>query len=227
MSLMANDQRTTKDISPGNAVLEGYREKGLAGRVGFGLRPAVLVIDFITGFTDIESPLGSDLDSELEACSRLLEVARDHNVAVFFTTTVYQQDMVDAGLFVGKVPSLAILQRDSNWVQVDARLGVRDSEPIIEKRYASAFFGTHLASTLTAAGIDTLIVTGCTTSGCVRASVVDALQYGFRAIVPPECVGDRSAQQHAANLVDIDAKYGDVVDLPGVIEYLEGLETER
>jgi len=95
---------------------------------------------------------------------------------------------------------------------------------VIEKRYASAFFGTHLASMLTAGGIDTLLVTGCTTSGCVRATVVDALQHGFRAIVPRECVGDRAPAQHEANLVDIDGKYGDVVGLQAVIDYLEGLD---
>jgi nicotinamidase-related amidase len=96
------------------------------------------------------------------------------------------------------------------------------AEPVIEKRYASAFFGTHLASTLTAAGIDTVIVAGCTTSGCVRATVVDALQNGLRAIVPRECVGDRAAAQHTASLIDIDGKYGDVVSLAQVLGYLAG-----
>jgi nicotinamidase-related amidase len=129
--------------------------------------------------------------------------------------------MVDAGLFVRKVPSLAILQRGSEWVRVDPRLRPMPAEPVVDKRYASAFFGTHLGSTLAAAGIDTVIVTGCTTSGCVRATVVDALQHGLRAIVPRECVGDRSPAQHAANLIDIDGKYGDVMDLSEVVVELE------
>lgn len=220
---MAAARRNENDGPPAQSVLDEYRAKGLAGRVGFGQSPAVLVIDFIVGFTNSESPLGSDLDSELGATSELLDVARDRGVPIFFTTTVYQPDLVDAGLFLRKVPSLEILQRGSVWVAVDPRLGPRDSESVVEKRYASAFFGTHLASTLTAAGIDTVVVTGCTTSGCVRATVVDALQHGFRAIVPSECVGDRARAQHEANLVDIDGKYGDVVDLPTVIDYLESL----
>ncbi len=181
------------------------------------------MIDFIVGFTDPDSPLGSDFDAELDATSELLRVARRCGVPVFFTSTVYQPDLVDAGLFPLKVPSLEVLIRGTPWVSVDPRLGPRGSEPVVEKRYASAFFGTHLASTMTAAGIDTVIVTGCTTSGCVRASVVDALQHGLRAIVPRQCVGDRAPAQHEANLVDIDGKYGDVVDLVTVIEYFESL----
>jgi nicotinamidase-related amidase len=143
---------------------------------------------------------------------------------VYFTTTVYESDLLDAGLFLRKVPSLATLVRGSRWTEIDPRLKRQPSEPVIEKRYASAFFGTHLASTLTASGIDTLIIAGCTTSGCVRATVVDALQHGFRAIVPRECVGDRAPGQHEANLVDIDGKYGDVVDAPAVLSYLESLD---
>ena len=112
----------------------------------------------------------------------------------------------------------------SPWVEVDPRLEPTSTEAVIEKRYASAFFGTPLAATLTAAGVDTLIVTGCTTSGCVRATVVDALQHGFRAIVPRQCVGDRAPAQHAASLVDIDGKYGDVVSLTDAVRYLERLE---
>jgi len=208
----------------GNSILDGYRAKGLAGRVGFGRRPAVVVIDFIVGFTDLESPLASDLDPQIEATGRLLEIARSRSVPVYFTTVVYEPDLKDAGLFIAKVPSLKTLVRGSRWVELDPRLHRRESEPIIEKRYASAFFGTPLASTLTVNGIDTLIVAGCTTSGCVRATVVDALQHGFRAIIPPECVGDRSAEQHAANLVDMDGKYGDVVDLAEVIATLDRVE---
>lgn len=217
----------TKQPSGGDdgpmSVLDEYRAKGLAGRVGFGSRPAVLVVDFILGFTDASSPLGSDLSSALENTLELLETARARGVPVFYTTTVYEKAMVDAGLFVRKVPSLAVLQRGSEWVRVDPRLRPMPSEPVIDKRYASAFFGTHLGSTLAASGIDTVIVTGCTTSGCVRATVVDALQHGLRAIVPRECVGDRSPAQHAANLIDIDGKYGDVMDLAEVVVALESL----
>jgi nicotinamidase-related amidase len=211
------------DGTNGGTVLDGYRSRGLAGRVGFGQHPAVLVIDFIVGFTDPESPLASDLSSELAATLTVLEAARNRTVPVYFTTTVYESDLMDAGLFLRKVPSLATLARGTRWIEIDPQLQRRFSEPVIEKKYASAFFGTHLASTLTASGIDTLIVTGCTTSGCVRATVVDALQHGFRAIVPRECVGDRAPGQHEANLIDIDGKYGDVVDQPTVLSFLESL----
>lgn len=210
----------TNDHRSGDAVLDAYRSKGFASRVGFGRRPAVVVIDLIVGFTDSDSPLSSDLDSVIENTQKLLATARLKSVPVFFTTTAYEPDMKDAGIFVIKIPSLKTLIRGSRWVELDPKLQRQPSEPIIEKQYASAFFGTAFASTLTANGIDTLIVTGCTTSGCVRATVVDALQHGFRAIVPRECVGDRSAEQHAANLVDMDGKYGDVVDLAEVIATL-------
>jgi nicotinamidase-related amidase len=208
----------------GDAVLASYRKKGLAGRVGFGSKPAVLVVDFITGFTDVESPLASELASELEATLRLLSAARSRSIPVFFTTTAYDPELREAGLFPRKVPSLGTLVRGSRWVEIDPRLQRRPTEAVIEKHFASAFFDTRLADDLGLRAIDTLIVAGCTTSGCVRATVVDALQHGFRAIVPRECVGDRSSEQHAANLVDIDGKYGDVVDLATVLSYLEQLE---
>lgn len=211
----------------GGSVLDAYRSKGLAGRVGFGGHPAVLVIDFIIGFTDPASPLAADLGAELEATLGVLDAARKKAAPVFFTTTSYDEDMSDAGIFPLKVPSLAQLKRGSRWVEIDPRLHRRPSESVIEKKYASAFFGTSLASDLGALGVDTLIITGCTTSGCVRASVVDALQNGFRAIVPRQCVGDRSSQQHAANLIDIDGKYGDVVDLAEVLGHLAESEGAR
>lgn len=218
---MTADGRNRVD---GETVLDGYRSKGLAGRVGFGRKPAVLVIDFIIGFTDQESPLASELGPELEATLTLLDAARTKNVPVIFTTTAYDEDMEDAGIFPLKVPSLAQLIRGTKWVEIDPCLQRRRSEPVIEKKYASAFFDTSLASDLRSQEVDTLIVAGCTTSGCVRASVVDALQNGFRAIVPRECVGDRSPEQHAANLVDMDGKYGDVVDLADVISYLDAIQ---
>ena len=204
------------------SVLEDYQKRGLAARLGFGDRPAVLVVDFILGFTDPSSPLGSDLEEPLGRTLELLAAARAAAVPVFFTTTVYEPSLVDAGLFVRKVPSLSTLRRGSEWVRLDPRLCAGPTEPVIEKRYASAFFGTHLASTLVAAGIDTVVVTGCTTSGCVRASVVDAMQHGFRAIVPRQCVGDRAPTQHAASLVDIDGKYGDVMDAEEVVARIAG-----
>lgn len=205
-------------------VLETYRRRGLAGGMGFGRRPAVVVVDLILGFTDPASPLGSDLDSVVAATARLLEAARAHRRPVLFTTTAYGPSMADAGLFPRKVPSLETLQQGSPWVELDPRLGRLPSETLIEKKYASAFFATALAPELTARRVDTVLICGATTSGCIRATAVDALQHGFRPIVPEPCVGDRSEEPHRANLRDIEGKYGDVV---GLEVALAGLGTRQ
>ena len=208
-------------------ILAEYRRKGLAAELGFGHRPAVLVIDVIVGFTDAASPLAADLEEQVAATRRLLAAARGRGVPAFFTTTTYGPDCRDAGYFVRKVPSLETLQQGSRWVELDPRLERRPEETVIDKKYASAFFGTALASTLRTLAVDTVLVAGCTTSGCVRASVVDALQHGFRPIVPHPCVGDRAPEPHHATRLDIHGKYGDVVELDAALGYLESLETDR
>ena len=190
-----------------------YQQRGFGNKVGFGKSPALLVIDFIKGFTDTNCPLGSNLDKEIEATKQILDEFRSRNLPVHFTTTAYDDAMVSAGVFVKKVPSLAHLKIGSNWVEIDERLKPIAGEVVWTKQYASAFFGTSLAAALTTQKIDTLIVTGCTTSGCVRASAVDSCQHGFLTNVVRECVGDRSASAHEANLNDLDAKYADVVSL--------------
>ncbi|RMG50894.1 MAG: isochorismatase family protein [Acidobacteria bacterium] len=204
---------------------ELYKQRGFSARVGFGERPALLIIDFINAFTDLSSPLASNLDKEVEATRQLLVVARRKRIPIFFTTVEYDERFREAGVFIKKVPSLAVLKAGSRLVEIDERLKPEPGEHIISKRYASAFFGTPLASTLTALRVDTLLIAGCTTSGCVRASAVDSCQSGFRTIVVEEAVGDRARGPHEANLFDIDAKYGDVVSLAEALEYLNGLET--
>jgi maleamate amidohydrolase len=199
---------------------EMYQQRGFGNKVGFGNRPALLVIDYIKGFTDINCPLGSNLDAEVSATKQLLDSFRSYKLPVHFTTTAYDEAMVSAGVFVKKVPSLAHLKLGSNWVEIDDRLTPISGEVLWTKQYASAFFGTALASALSAQKIDTLIVTGCTTSGCVRASAVDSCQHGFLTNVVRECVGDRSLSAHEANLGDLDAKYADVVSLADVEKYL-------
>jgi nicotinamidase-related amidase len=208
-------------------ILSAYREKGLAGRVGYGERPALLVVDLIRGFTTAGAPLAVPLDAVVESTVELLGVARAGGVPVIFTTTAYSPGLRDAGLFVRKVPALAALIEGSPFVELDPRLGRRAEETLIEKKYASAFFGTPLASLLQSSGLDTLLVAGCTTSGCIRATVVDALQHGFRAIVPQQCVGDRAAEPHHGNLLDIQGKYGDVVEIESAIDYLAGRSPGR
>lgn len=195
---------------------------GFHGRAGFGRRPALIVIDVNVGFTDPESPLVCDLESVVEAIRRLLAEARRAAIPVAFTTVSYTEgDKRTAAAFIDKVPALLTLEAGSRWVEIDPRIAPAEGEPVLNKLFASAFYGTALASFLAASGCDSLIVTGASTSGCVRATAVDALQHGYRVAVPREAVGDRNPDAHAANLFDIDAKYGDVVSLDDVVAHLE------
>jgi len=188
-----------------------------------GTRPAVLVVDFSCGFTDRACALGSDLDEAVEATARLLAAARAQELPVVFTTIAFGAGGADAGIWTRKMPALAELQLGSRWVEIDPRLERRESEALVVKKGASAFFGTNLPAILVAAGADAVVLCGATTSGCVRATAVDLLQYGFPALVPRECVGDRARAPHDANLFDIDMKYADVVALDDVLAYLERL----
>jgi nicotinamidase-related amidase len=192
---------------------EMYAQRGFSNRVGFGDRPALLIIDFIKGFTDTDCPLGSVLDREVDATGRLLALFRELSLPVHYTTTAYDDAMVSAGVFIKKVPSLGHLKIGSKWTEIDERLAPVAGETVWIKQYASAFFGTALASALTAQKADTLVIAGCTTSGCVRATAVDGCQHGLITNVVRECVGDRSAAAHEANLNDLDAKYADIVTL--------------
>jgi maleamate amidohydrolase len=209
------------DLAGYAALREEFRSRGLGGRVGFGARPAVLVVDLVRGFTDPRSPLAGDLDPQIAATNTLLGVARRGDVPVLFSTVAYDAGLQDAGVWIRKIPSNHLLVEGSEWVEVDERLGRRASEGVLVKKYASCFFGTDLASRLMSRRIDTLLVTGCTTSGCVRATVVDACSYGFHTIVVEEAVGDRAELPHQASLFDMDAKYGDVVTLDDATAYLE------
>ncbi len=200
-------------------IRERYRRQGLAARVGFGERPAILVVDFYRGSIEADSPLSCDLENPVRQTVRILEAARQGNVPVYFTVVEYENEK-DGGYFWKKVPSLKVLMKGSKWVELDPRMGRRADEMIVKKHYASAFFGTQLVESLRKQHVDTVVVTGCTTSGCVRASVVDALQNGFRPIVAEGAVGDRSELVHEANLFDMDAKYADVESVDMVIKHL-------
>ena len=198
------------------------RHDGFHGRAGFGLRPALLVIDVNVGFTDPQSPLACDLEGVVGAIQRLLGEARAAGLPVVYTTVSYDEgDRLAAAAFIDKIPALLTLESGSRWVEIDPRIAPLPDEPVLNKLFASAFFGTPLSSLLTAAGCDSVIVTGASTSGCVRATVVDALQHGFRPVVPREAVGDRNPAAHEANLYDIDTKYGDVVSLDEVVAHVE------
>ena len=185
------------------------------GAVGFGSRPAVVVVDLNYGFTDPSSPLACDLDAVLGSVCDLLAAARSASVPVFFTSVVYDEvGEAAAAVFLRKVPALKLCRPGSRWVEIDERLGRLPDEPVIEKSGASAFFGTPFAAML--AGRDTLVVCGASTSGCVRATVVDAMQHGFAPIVPRECVGDRSDRAHEQALSDMGGRYGDVMGVDEV-----------
>lgn len=203
-----------------NGTRADYERKGFAGRSGYGKSPVLLVVDFINGFTDPSTPLGGNFAWEINATRQLQEAFRRGKLPVIYTTIAYAPDLRDGGIFVKKVPSLAILQRGSPLVEVDQRIRPAPGERVIEKKYASSFFGTDLDMHLRSRGIDTIIMAGCTTSGCIRASAIDSLQYGYHTIVVREAVGDRAAGPHEANLFDIDAKYADVVPLAEALEYL-------
>jgi maleamate amidohydrolase len=200
---------------------EFFKSRGFGLRMGFGRRPALLVIDLIKAFTDAERPLGANLDSQIAVTQKLLDVAHEYQVPVFFSTLRYDDsDLRDAGLWALKQKGVADLAKDTNGHEIDERLDKRKSDSVLLKKYASCFFGTDLIPRLTSRGVDTLIMTGCTTSGCVRATAVDSLQNGFRPIVVREGVGDRSVAAHEQSLFDLDAKYADVVSLEETLRYL-------
>ncbi|HKP18158.1 MAG TPA: isochorismatase family protein [Gaiellaceae bacterium] len=200
------------------------KHEGFHGRAGFGRKPALIVIDVNVGFTDRESPLVCDLDGVVASIARLLDESRRAGTPIVYTTVSYGEgDKVAAAAFIDKIPALLTLEAGSRWVEIDPRIAPLPHEPVLNKLFASAFFGTPLSSLLAAAGCDSLIVTGASTSGCVRATVVDAIQHGYRPVVPREAVGDRNPAAHEANLYDIDAKYGDVVSTDDVIAHLEEL----
>jgi maleamate amidohydrolase len=199
-----------------------YARAGFGAAVTRGSRPAVLVVDLSRGFTDPEFPTGADLSAEVEATKRVLDAARAARVPVVFTTIAYGPG--DASLaWLRKAPGLAVLAAGSELVELDPRLEPGPDEPVLVKKGASAFFGTDLAERLRALDVDTVVVCGATTSGCVRASVVDSVQNDFPTLVVREAVGDRARAPHDANLFDIDAKYGDVVSVDDAVAYLSAL----
>ena len=221
-----SDRRAEEGRTMGNwqsATGAEYERKGFSARSGYGTRPALLVVDFINGFTDPGTGLGGDYSAELAVTAKLLAEFRSRALPVFFTTVAYEPHLRDAGQFVEKVPALSILIKGSEWVKVDDRIRPRPAERVVLKKYASAFFDTTLDMELRGLGADTVVMAGCTTSGCIRASAVDSMQHGFHTVVVRDAVGDRAETPHEVNLFDIDAKYGDVVSSGEVLGYLRGL----
>ena len=200
---------------------EFFQERGFGLKIGFGERPALLVVDMLKAFTNPQMMLGADLDREIEAIKPLIAVAHERGIPVSFSTVIYNDaDLKDAGIWALKQKGVVTLKAGSEGIEIDPRLEFGTSDSLLVKKYASCFFGTDLVSRLTSRRVDTLIIVGCTTSGCVRATAVDAVQTGLRPMVVREAVGDRSAAAHAQSLFDLDAKYADVVSLEETLHYM-------
>lgn len=193
-------------------------------RCGFGESPAIVAIDLQYGETDPAYPMGSDVSSVIENTNDLVDAAHEKGVPVIWSRVVYSHpDAIDAGMWTTKLPAIADWIEGRREVELDERCHVGADDHVLDKRHASCFHETELNSLLTAQGVDTVIVTGCSTSACVRETAADANAYGYRSIVPETCVGDRSDRQHEAHLFDIDAKFADVEPKETVEEYLRNL----
>jgi maleamate amidohydrolase len=191
---------------------------------GFGKKPALLVVDFINAYVTADSPLyAPDVVTAVAKTEAVVNLARQKGLPVIYTKVLYNKNGLDGGIFVQKVPVLRRMVEGEPLAEIVPSLTPQEADVVVIKQYASAFFGTSLSALLTSMGIDTLILTGCSTSGCVRATAVDGMQYGFRVVVPRECVGDRHQAPHEANLFDINSKYGDVVSRDSVLDYLNQL----
>ncbi|MEA2384889.1 MAG: hypothetical protein QOH72_4860 [Solirubrobacteraceae bacterium] len=197
-----------------------YERATFGTTLTLGERPAVLVIDLALGFTDPSCRLGADVTDVIDATRQVLDIARADGRPVIFTAVGFDGSGHDGGLWPKKMPALDDLLIGTKWVEIDPRLDRQPDEAVIVKKGASAFFGTNLSAILTAERVDTVVLCGVTTSGCIRATAVDLLQHGFPTIVPRECVGDRAPAPHEANLFDIHAKYADVVSLDEATSYL-------
>lgn len=201
--------------------------RGFGREIGYGKNPAVLVIDMMRAFTDKDLALGTNLNEIIPPINTLLESAHKNDVPVYFTVIEYSDPTLsDAGIWYRKMEGLDTLRAGTPAVEIDPQLEISPDDDIILKKYASAFFGTDLVSRLNSIRVDTLILTGCTTSGCVRATAVDAVQYGYRPIIVADAVSDRLVEAHKQSLFDLQMKYADVKSLDEVIKYLGGLKNE-
>ena len=190
------------------------------GHLPFGQHPALLIVDFVMAYLDPASPLYAAVEEALASNERLLAAARAAGIPVIFTNVEYAPGGADGGIFYRKVPALRLFDHGSPYGAFPATLRPRASEPVITKQYASAFFGTDLAAKLKDMGVDTLLITGLSTSGCVRATALDACQHGFLPFVVREACGDRHQAPHEASLFDLQAKYAEVISEAEAIRHL-------
>ncbi len=198
-----------------------YRRQQFGQKIGFGRMPALLVVDFVNGFTDPNILGGGNILDAVEATKPLLAFFRKTKLPVVFTRIVYADDGADAGMWCRKVPRLRDLTERALESQVVDALAPAEGELVIRKTQASAFFGTHLAAHFVAKGVDTVVLAGCTTSGCIRASAVDAMSMNYRVTVASDCVGDRALEPHEANLFDMGQKYADLLRGTEIVKLLQ------
>lgn len=191
------------------------------GEIAFGQKPALVIVDVVMAYLDPDSPLYAGVEDALASVERLVKAARQAGILVVFTNVIYAKRGADGGLFFRKVPALKAFEAGSPLGAFPPSLQPQDGDLVVTKRYASAFFATHLASSLVAMGIDTVLVTGFSTSGCVRATALDALQHGFAPFVVRDACGDRHPAPHEANLFDLHAKYAQVISEADAIGYLQ------
>ena len=210
----------------GESLGENYARGGFGKTLAPGQRPALLVIDFVRAYLVQSSPLYAGVEQARADCETLLKAARSAGIPILHTNVVYQPGGRDGGVFFRKVPALRCFEQGAHPELAAFAEGLEPvaGETVISKQYASAFFGTTLASTLTALGVDTVLIAGLSTSGCVRASAVDCCQHGFVPVVVREAVGDRASGPHESNLFDLQAKYAEVAALSDVLVYLKNLK---
>ena len=210
-------------MTTGSGSLEdSYTGSGFGGQLRPGGRPALLIVDFVRAYLVPGSPLYAGVEPARAGCVKLLRAARKARIPVIHTNVVYQPGGRDGGVFFRKLPALSCFERGLHpeLAAFGEGLEPADGETVISKQYASAFFGTSLAATLTSLGVDTLLIAGVSTSGCVRATAVDACQHGFIPLVVRDAVGDRHPAPHEANLFDLQAKYAEVITLDAAERYI-------
>ena len=197
-----------------------YQHQGLGGTSGVGQRCGLILVDFVNGFVDIDQLGGPHIEAAARATVPLLQAFRQRGLPIAHTRVVFADDGADHNVFAHRVKPLQKLTETAPASQIVPWLTPEAGELIVRKQNASAFFQTGLADWLRYRGVDTAIVVGCTTSGCVRASVVDAMQHNFRTVVIRDCVGDRALEPHDANLFDMQQKYADVMSRDELLNLL-------
>jgi len=200
-----------------------YKAAGFGVSVPRGTKPGIVVVDFSYGFTDVQYPTASDAAAQMAKTKSICDLARTKGYPVIFTTIAYHPGELDKLPWLKKATGMRALIEGTRLVEIDAATGIQPEDAIVTKKGASSFFGSTLNALLTGAGVDTVVVTGATTSGCVRATVVDAVQAGYNVLVPHDCCADRAKAPHDANLYDMDQKYADITDTADILTWLNHL----